>query len=232
MAIGLLTRARDLAHHINHRLRAPLLLRQYLAGPPPHRLHVGCGGNLLDGWLNTDYQPQRDVMYLDATGMVGIPDESFDAVFCEHMIEHLPLPDAQALLAGLHRVLKPGARIRVVTPSLDAFCAMVLQPSVGRDYLDWFRNFRSCPTADEVDAINAIFYEHGHRFIWSARRLGAALVAAGFVTPETYPAGESTEPDFQGIDRHGAVIGSELANRLESCAVEAIKPLGGARGGG
>lgn len=199
-------------------------LARYLFRPGPHCLQIGGGGNILPGWLNTDGSPPRGVMYLDATQMDGLPTGSFDAAFCEHMIEHLPLESALDMIAETYRVLKPGGRIRVVTPSLTRFCRTVLDPVAAGDYLKWFQDFSGRRNADAVDAINMVFYGHGHCFIWSEERLCGELVKAGFVAPTVFEAESYGDALFDRVDCHGKVIGNSAANRFESFAVEARKP--------
>lgn len=197
-------------------------IEKYLATANPRRLNIGCGSNILPGWLNTDTDASPGSVYLDATRMAVIPDGSFDAVFCEHMIEHVSLPDAIRILHEAYRILKPAGMIRIVTPSLTAFCRLMSDEAYGREYIDWFRGFSGNKGADAVDVVNAIFYLHGHRFIWSERRLADELMRAGFRLVHPYPAGSHGSSLFAGADHHGAVIG-EAANRFESFAVEARK---------
>ena len=51
------------------------------------KLHVGCGPQLLRGWINVDNQPYNGI---DAVVDVrnGIPYENLDFIFAEHFIEH------------------------------------------------------------------------------------------------------------------------------------------------
>ena len=59
---------------------------------PAKGLHIGCGNHVLPNWWNTDLVPYSShVMGMDATGRFPFPDESFDRVYSEHMIEHVPL---------------------------------------------------------------------------------------------------------------------------------------------
>ena len=79
------------------------------------KLQIGCGGKALDGWLNTDLYSDDTVSFLDARHRFPFDGESFDYVFCEHMIEHLEYREAVAMLIECFRILKPRGRIRVST---------------------------------------------------------------------------------------------------------------------
>lgn len=47
------------------------------------------------------------------------PDDHFDFIFSEHVLEHLNPPDAAELLGKCYRIMKPGAIIRTVVPDAD-----------------------------------------------------------------------------------------------------------------
>ncbi|MEY2472240.1 MAG: hypothetical protein QOK28_1569 [Actinomycetota bacterium] len=102
------------------------------AGAP--LLDVGCGdGRLLDhlralGWQGEGVEP--DPGAADAARGRGIPvfngtiedaaypAATFAAVTMSHVIEHLP--DPAATLAEIHRVLRPGGRLVVITPNASS----------------------------------------------------------------------------------------------------------------
>jgi SAM-dependent methyltransferase len=51
---------------------------------------------------------------VDASRRLPFPDESFDVVFCNDSINHLP--DRTAVLADWHRILRPGGRLLFTDP--------------------------------------------------------------------------------------------------------------------
>lgn len=72
---------------------------------------------------------------------LGFPDESFDAVICAHVYEHVP--DAKKMMAEIHRVLRPGAvcffaagnRIRLMEPHYHLPLLSVVPKPVADLYL-------------------------------------------------------------------------------------------------
>ncbi len=96
-------------------------IRIYLNTHAVRKLHIGAGPNRLKGWLNTDYYAcdRQPLVPMNAARPFPLPDAAFDYVFSEHLIEHLSYLDGLAMLRKCHRVLKPGGRIRIATPSLE-----------------------------------------------------------------------------------------------------------------
>src|SRR5262245_54774413 len=71
-------------------------------------LQIGAQTVHLKNWFNTDLDPREEGMYyVDATQPLPFPDNSFDFVFSEHMIEHIPFAAGLELLRECRRVLKP-----------------------------------------------------------------------------------------------------------------------------
>lgn len=204
------------------------LLTDYLAAEPRPRLHIGCGTHTLDGWLNADHEPHaRSVLCLDATRPFPLPSNRFDAVFSEHMIEHVPQPGGAAMLRECRRVLKPGGRVRITTPDL-AFVLDLYNPMptpLQQDYLRWSAAVfvRGAPVADPVFVINNFVRAWGHQFIYDERTLRQAMAAAGFVGIERRPLHESDEPLLCGLENLGRMPEGFLA--LESFTLEGVKPV-------
>ena len=84
------------------------------------KLHLGCGRNILDGWINTDYNTAKfsGSDYLDVTKKFPYDNNSVDYIFSEHMIEHISYQDGKFMLEESFRVLKSSGKIRISTPDL------------------------------------------------------------------------------------------------------------------
>jgi hypothetical protein len=191
----------------------------------PLKLQLGCGHNELPGWLNTDSAPSLGADYVDVSRPLPFNDASFAAVFCEHTIEHLPKLEGQRMAAEVFRVLQPGGAFRVATPRLEHLCRMVLEPdsTMARMYLSFVQAFTKDPQASIADAMNLLFYGHGHRHLYTEPALVDLLRRIGFVDIVAMAGGTYGNPIFNGVDGHGRMVG-DVINSIETMAIEARKP--------
>lgn len=154
------------------------------------RLHIGCGPNHLDGWINIDSVAYPGVdRVLDVSH--GLPFEDVAFIFAEHFIEHLHYRDAVALLRECRRVLRDDGVLRLSTPNLDWV---------------WASHYRRVLNDEEQVlasfALNRAFRGWGHQFLYNAGTLTATLRAAGFADVVRRHYGESPHPDLRGRERH------------------------------
>ena len=169
-------------------------------------VRVVLGGHWCEpaGWLVLDERDQ------DVTEPLAFPDGSVDAVFCEHVIEHVSLAETLALFVEVHRILRPGGVFRVVVPTIEAMIAADLTTDQGRSYMrrTIAHHFRTeealvrertgeslVATAPNALFVNFMFYEHGHRFIWTTDLLVHALRWAGFADVRQREVGEGADAD-------------------------------------
>jgi hypothetical protein len=75
--------------------------------------------------------------------------------------------------------------------------------------------------------INQMFNAYGHQIIYDQETLSAILTDAGFGGVTSWAPGESDDPVLRGIESHGAFLGDEDVNRLETMVLEAMRPSAG-----
>jgi predicted SAM-dependent methyltransferase len=102
-----------------------LSLESILAIEGPRRLHIG-GKQVHAAWKILNALPGDGVDYLgDMRDLSAFENESFDAVYASHVIEHLSynqvLVDA---LKAVHRILRPGGKFFVSVPDMDILCRL------------------------------------------------------------------------------------------------------------
>jgi SAM-dependent methyltransferase len=105
----------------------------------PIFLHLGCGGKRKDQttrgfnkpeWreIRVDIDPkvQPDIV-ASITDMSAVHDESVDAIFTSHTIEHLYPHEVPIALKEFLRVLKPEGIAVITCPDLQSVCALVAE---------------------------------------------------------------------------------------------------------
>jgi predicted SAM-dependent methyltransferase len=200
--------------------------REHLSAPGPKKLHLGCGNHILEGWLNSDFFPYTEnVMRLDVTRRFPFDDRTFDYVFSEHMIEHIPHAQGQHMIDESFRVLKPGGRIRISTPDL-AFLVALYQPDkteLQRRYIRWSAEANKPNVAFAMDTyvINNFVRDWGHQFIYDEKALRASFERAGFQEIVRCALNESHFQELRNLENEAKI--PEGFVKLESFTLEGTK---------
>lgn len=201
-------------------------MQDYLNNNSIKKLHVGCGPNVLAGWLNTDANPEKpNVYHLDITVRTPFPDSTFDYVFNEHMIEHLNYNQGLAMLRECFRIMKPGARIRTSCPSIDFLIKLYSNPDdFEKQYISWATHHFTpwAPYQDGIFVLNNFVRDFGHQFIYSQKTLEKSLSLAGFVNFTSHKIQESSDPNLCNLEHDGRMPAGFL--QLETMTIEAVKP--------
>lgn len=145
------------------------------------RAHLGPGQrNYISGWINVDanrFSGKCDV-WADLRNPLPFHDETLDAIYSHHMVEHLP--DISAHFADAYRCLKPGGVYRVAGPNGDTAIRKFQEGDAA-----WFGDW-----PDKYESIggrlnNFILCRNEHLVILTESLLRELLGRAGFtqVTP-------------------------------------------------
>ncbi len=209
--------------------------RSYLMMPSSFKgLHLGCGSNLLPGWLNTDKSRTPGAYILDASQRYPVNDETFDFVFAEHLFEHLSYEEGKHMLAECFRVLKKGGILRLslplleflvklyenpLSPSSQRYALWSLQHYAPQQYADFANQGKPVPVSLVV---NNFMHSWGHRMLYGRATLCAMLQKAGFAEVRECAIGQSLNSNLRGLERHDDVIPA-WANAMETSCFEALK---------
>ncbi len=155
-----------------------------LAKRRPLWLHLGSAANRLDRWVNIDlFRPGRYLdLYWDLRRGIPFPAGAVDAIFAEHLFEHLTLDEGLGLMRECRRVLAPRGVARIGVPDLERYVASYLRRD---DLIDIVRPGR--PTRGI--ALGEPFFLHGHQMMYDFETLEYALRKAGFERVERSKAG-------------------------------------------
>jgi len=151
-------------------------LRQPKGDGEQLRIHLGPGQrNYINGWINLDanmFTGKCD-LWVDLRNPLPFRDDSVNAVYSHHMIEHLP--DIESHLREVHRCLAPNGVYRVAGPNGDS----AIRKFVEGD-LDWFPSWPDERTSVGGRFENLIFCRGEHLTILTESFLEELLRDAGF----------------------------------------------------
>jgi SAM-dependent methyltransferase len=118
-----------------------------------------------EGYLSADLADPRAMVRMDVTA-IRFPDESFDVIYCSHVLEHVP--DDRRAMRELHRVLKR-----------DGFAVFMVPVGAERTFED--------PAIVEPAARRAAFGQEDHVRVYGPD-VADRLAAAGFLVTIARPA--------------------------------------------
>lgn len=206
-----------------------VLHRIYGPRPPKHSrlLNLGCGDSHLDGWVNADrlritylLLNARKVLQkslklpdwtIDAAWRWNCPDNYWEGIYTENVLEHLSYRDVVVTLKEVLRTLQPGRWLRVLLPDLARYVEFYNSKANGTPANSWFEE----RFAFGAEAIAFLTQNQSHASVWDARLLSAVLAEIGFTNVATVAFGCGSDP---------RLMMDNVAGRYESLYVEAQKP--------
>lgn len=196
------------------------------------KLNVGCGNDLLKGWLNIGLFSEERIHYgatkvedgalvlnFDMTEKLPISENSIKYVYASHFIEHLKFQDGIKMLERCYKTMKKGGVIRLTFPDMGLWIKNYYENN-----LEFFEKYKSIFLGgDNSIAITKgeIFmsqvHNWGHKWNYDFESIKHILEKIGFSQVTKNKAFESLIPGIDKIEPKGE------GRLLETCYVEAIK---------
>jgi predicted SAM-dependent methyltransferase len=182
----------------------------------PLFLNIGCGRKYVRGFVNVDGNLFcRKDMWLDLRNRLPFSSESVDAIYCCHVLEHFYPDELRQILRECHRVLRHGAGIRVLVPSLEGAVAAYVQGKT-----TWFSDFPTSYQSLGGRFSNFLCCDGQHRMAFDFGFMDEVVTASGFKEARVSPPAQSeilpSPLVTQAEDAHEGYIASSLI-------IEAVK---------
>ncbi len=144
-------------------------------------LHLGCGRNYFDGWINIDNNSYNDIQKLDLhwdlRKKLPFKDNSVDFIYNEHFFEHFSIEESLRLLHEFKRILNPQGVIRISMPDLDDIVKVYLNPDYGPAD---FSAVMGTELVTRAEFLNVYFRWWGHQWLYNWEEFERRLKDAGF----------------------------------------------------
>ena len=84
------------------------------------KLHLGCGGKNIDGFINIDVRQIPGVDYIDdIKSLSKFKNNSIDLIYASHVLEHFGRNEYKNVLNRWYELLKPGGTLRLAVPDIE-----------------------------------------------------------------------------------------------------------------
>lgn len=172
------------------------------------KLHIGCGKKTRDGWLASDLNSGKGVIFLDATKKFPFRNDSLDYIFSEHMIEHIDYFDGKKMLQECYRVLRPGGKLRIATPDLKKYLSLIDEPEnvENKKAINFYMKKLFSDYPNDANSpyhiLNLLMHKWGHSYIYTLETLSEQLKLSGFKDIQVKETGKSDDSNLKNMEMH------------------------------
>jgi SAM-dependent methyltransferase len=139
------------------------------------RLDIGSGSGRYEDYRTVDQYVSADVMCL--MWLLPYENDTVDAIWCSHALEHVSRVNAPKALKEFYRVLKSRASATITVPDFDWVARQWLGGSDSRMPLVRVKD----PTwTEQMTFGNQVHEGEYHKSAWTLGKLHLALVDVGF----------------------------------------------------
>lgn len=196
------------------------------------KYNLGCGTHIYQGYLNIGYWSnlEHGGLYKDLNGTKntymlnhdltqGIPaeDNSLELVYHSHMLEHLSYTEGIEFMRECYRVLKPGAKMRILVPDLGLWIKAYTENNSF-----FFEEYRKTLDLNIYTTKASIFmgmlHNHGHKCGYDYESLKWLAEYSGFINIKKTLYADS---DIEDINELEPMLPLKI---MESLCIDCYKP--------
>lgn len=139
------------------------------------KLHLGCGSNYIQGWVNIDLDSPGADMHCDFKNPLRFANGSASFIYTEHFIEHITRLEGISFLKECRRVLRADGILRLSTPDLRWLVGQFVSGNVKEwEDVQWLPG-SSC------ELLNEGMRAWGHQYLYDRDQLECSLREVGFL---------------------------------------------------
>lgn len=192
-------------------------------------VQYGCGLSAPEQWTNFDASPTLRIQKTPVIGSIfkkslktvfpdavkygdivkGLPvkDNSCDAIYCSHVLEHLSLNDFRTALKNTYKVLKPGGLFRCIVPDLEVIVmdyiqGLKIKPETAS--INFIGNGLLMGSVERPKGIKGMitssFGNSHHLWMWDHFSMLSELSKAGFKNIRKASFNDSSELKFKLVE--------------------------------
>lgn len=192
------------------------------------KLHLGCGSQVLEGWVNVDYalgawcakvplfrplNRRLRIFNLDWDSRIHLhdltrrfpwEDGTAQVVYSSHTLEHFSREHGRHFLGECHRVLEKNGIIRLVVPNLEHIARQYLSGQLPADEFLQVLGVLYGTGTNPLKNRMAFLLEYPHKCMYDTPTLKRALEETGFRATSRGPY-ESDIPDIRQVELESRV---------------------------
>lgn len=132
------------------------------------------------GWITIDLDEQANIQW-DLRKGIPLPNETAQAIYSSHLLEHFSFKECQKLLDECHRVLKDDGKISVCVPDARIYISAYLNAVNLHESRDFFQYKAAYNNTTRIDYVNHVAYMNGHhKYMFDKENLLYILKQRGF----------------------------------------------------
>ena len=195
-------------------------------------VQYGCGKCAPVNWVNFDVSPNlrleklpiigslferkewgaypKNVKYGDIIkSLPGIKDESCEAIYCSHVLEHLTYFDMQIALKNTYKMMKKGGVFRLVVPDMEVYVNAYLEDKRNGDKTGCHRLMSNTLMSSEKspktikDKIITLFGNSKHQWNYDYESMYLEVEKVGFKNIRRAVLNDSKNQSFKDVEDKG-----------------------------